>query len=191
MSDRKKDNAPGPEDEGLRSGPRPTELRFVTPDMCVIHLGSHGALHVTVANERIYGGVYAAYDFPVHHDERYISLIQSRGKGEDVEIGIIRDLSQFPADQTELIREALARRYFMHTVTRINRMGWEYGFVSMDVETDKGRVEFLMKWQTHRAVDYGPRGKVLIDVDENRYLIPDLSALSPAERNRFTRIIYW
>jgi len=67
----------------------------------------------------------------------------------------------------------------------------KYGFLSFEVDTDKGKVNFLMKWQGDRAVDYGDRGKVLIDVNGNRYLIPDLDKLSAKERNDFTRYIYW
>ena len=171
--------------------PDPTELRFLSPETCKIHLGNLSALHVTMVGERIYGGVYAAYAFPVAHAERYISLIHSSGEGEDVEIGIIRELADFPPDQADLVRAALARRYFIHTITKINKVGWRYGLVAFDVQTDKGPVEFFLRWKHDRAVDYGRTGKVLIDMSDNRYLIPDLDALPPRERADFTRIIYW
>jgi len=177
------EDAPGP--------PPPTHLRYLMPDLCRIHLGSYKALHVTVKGERIYGGVYAAYAFPVAHPDRYISLLYAVEEDKDAEIGIIRDLKDFPEDQGRLVREALRRRYFIHTITRIHQIGWKYGMVALDVQTDKGRVDFMMRWQHHRAVNYGHRGKVLIDLNENRYLIPDLDALSPRERNDFTRVIYW
>jgi hypothetical protein len=61
----------------------------------------------------------------------------------------------------------------------------------MDVQTDKGPVEFLMRWQHDRALDYGREGKILLDVNENRYLIPDVAALTPRERSDFQRYIYW
>jgi hypothetical protein len=167
-----------------------TEVRFLAPDFCRIHLGTHEALHVTVTNERIYGGVYAAYAFPVAHPTGYISLIHVGGD-EEVEIGIIRDLAEFPEADAALVRQALERRYFVHTVTRICRVGWKFGFVAMDVETDKGDRSFLMPWRHDRAFDYGRRGKILIDLDDNRYLIPNVDELSPRERNEFQRYIYW
>jgi len=113
------------------------------------------------------------------------------GGEEEVEIGIIRDLAEFPEPAVRLIREALARRYFVHAITRIRHIGWKYGFVSMDVETDKGPTSFLMPWRHNRATDYGRHGKILIDVDNNRYLIPDLQKLSPRELREFQRYIYW
>jgi len=67
------------------TGPRPTELRYLTPDMCRVHIGSLGAMHVTVLNERIYGGTYAAYAFPVAHPEEFISLIQTGSDRTEVD----------------------------------------------------------------------------------------------------------
>jgi len=168
----------------------PTRVRFLSPDTCHIHLGTHDALHVTVENDRIYGGVYAAYAFPVAYPEGYISLIHV-GDEEEMEIGVIRDLAEFPEAAARLVHEALARRYFVHTIMRIRHMGWKYGFVAMDVETDKGSASFLMPWRHDRATDYGRHGKILIDVDNNRYLVPDLRKLAARELSEFQRYIYW
>ena len=168
----------------------PTQLRFLTPDMCRIHLGNLGALHVTILNEGIYGGVYAAYDFPVAHPDKYISLMQTMGE-KDREIGIIKELNEFPESDAQLVRQALARRYFVHTITSIRNIGWRFGLVAFEVETDKGVVSFYMRWSQDRAVDYGRQGKVIIDLEGNRYLIPDLEKLDPKERDNFQRYIYW
>ena len=167
-----------------------TSIRFLTPEMCRIHLGNLGALHVTIVREGIYGGVYAAYAFPVAYPDGYISIIQSTGE-RDVEIGIIRDLSEFPEEDAALVREALARRYFVHTITKLNDIAWKYGLILFDVETDKGHAEFFMRWRQDCAVNYGRQGKVIIDLENNRYRIPDLEALSAAERTQFQRYIYW
>jgi hypothetical protein len=172
-------------------GPSPTELRYLTPDMCRVHLGSLGALHVTVVNERIYGGVYALRCLPVRYPREFISLRYLDHEKHEIEVGVIRRLSDFPDDQAQLIRQALKRRYFLHTIQRINQIGWKHGMLRLDVETDKGRIEFLMHWKQDRAVDYGGRGKVLIDVSENQYVIPDMQKLTARERQDFTRYIYW
>jgi hypothetical protein len=174
--------------------PDETQIRFLTPDMCRIHLGTHNALHVTVKDERIYGGVYAAYVFPVAHPNEYISLVYSTGgrrSRDETEIGIIRNLDEFPPADAELVRQALARRYFVHVISRIHHIGWKFGFLSLDVDTDKGPISFMMQWQHDRAVDYGRGGKILLDVDENRYLIPELDKLPERDRRDFQRFIYW
>jgi hypothetical protein len=40
-------------------------------------------------------------------------------------------------------------------------------------------------------VDFGATGKMLIDTEENRWVIPRLDDLPPADRERFLRYVYW
>jgi hypothetical protein len=89
------------------------------------------------------------------------------------------------------VRLALRRRYFFHTIIHIRHIGWDGGYVSMHVDTDKGPANFLMRWSNDRAVSFGRGGKLLIDVNDNRYLIPKVDELPARERRTFTRIIYW
>jgi len=76
-------------------------------------------------------------------------------------------------------------------VSRIHDIYMKWNLLNLDAETDKGRVKFYMRWSQDKAVDYGKNGKVLIDVDDNRYLIPDVDELPMKERVEFTRYIYW
>ena len=48
-----------------------------------------------------------------------------------------------------------------------------------------------MRASQDRATEYGARGRVLIDLDDNRYLIPDLEELTAGEQVLFQRYIYW
>jgi hypothetical protein len=49
-----------------------TQIRYLTPDMCRIHLGNLGALRITVKGEGIWGGLYTAYAFPVAYPNGFI-----------------------------------------------------------------------------------------------------------------------
>ena len=167
-------------------------VRFLDPKITYIHLGTHNALHVTIAGDRIYPGVWACLAFPVSSPDRYISLHYPTGEDdEEEELGVIRDLTEFPPEAQRLVRESLVKRYFVHRILKINSVKLQFGFLHFDVVTDKGRQVFMMRWQMDRAQDYGEKGKVLIDAFDNRYLIPDVSTLSKAEVNLFTRFIYW
>jgi hypothetical protein len=188
MSDAKDGaRAPG---AGRSGGAERTQIRFLTPEDCRIHLGNLGALHVTMKNEGIYGGIYTAYAFPVAYPNGYISIVQTAGD-QDTELGVIRDLSEFPEGDAALVRQALERRYFVHTITRLKSIAMRFNMLFLEVSTDKGDLSFFMRWAQDRAVDYGQRGKVLIDVDDNRYLLPDLDRLPAKERVDFQRFIYW
>jgi hypothetical protein len=56
-----------------------TQIRFLTPKNCRIHVGNLGALHVTMKGEGIYGGIYTAYAFPVAYPNGFISIVQTAG----------------------------------------------------------------------------------------------------------------
>jgi hypothetical protein len=42
-----------------------------------------------------------------------------------------------------------------------------------------------------QAQEYGENGKLLLDVDDNRYLIPDVDALPRRQHLLFRRYVYW
>jgi len=171
--------------------PRGHHPRWLPPDVARIHTGSHGALHVTVRDERIYGGVYAMCCFPVRYPREFISLRYLDHEKREVEVGLIRRLSDWPDEAQRLTSESLAKRYFVHTIRSIHNIEVFSSYLSFDVDTDLGPMQFIMRWQHDRAHDYGPSGKMLLDTDENRYLVPDVQELPENERRLFQRYIYW
>jgi ATP-binding cassette subfamily B protein len=171
--------------------PRGHEPRWLTPELAHIHLGTLDTLHVSVVNERIYGGVYAIRCFPVQHPRSYISLRFIDHDKRELEVGLLRSMEDWPAEAQALIEASLRRRYFVHTVQGISAIRVFSGYLSLEVETDLGPEQFVMRWQGDRAQDYGVGGKMLIDTEENRYLIPDVQALPARDRALFQRYIYW
>lgn len=170
------------------TGHRP---RWLRPRFARIHLGNRGALHVTIQNERIYNGVFALRCMPVRYPNEYLSLRWFNADNREQEIGLIRELAEWPADSQKLINESLVRRYFVHTILRIHAIERLQNYLNFKVETDLGPMEFFMRWSYDTAHDYADRGKVLLDVEENRYVVPDVAALLPADRKLFERWIYW
>lgn len=178
-------------DDGPLPDPRSHRPRWLQPDLAKIHLGNLGALHVTVPNEMIYGGVFAVRCMPVYYPERYISLRYRDHEKREVEVGLIRDLADWPEETRTLVRESLLKRYFVHTIVGIEEIKPYGSYLGFRVQTDLGPMEFMMRWQGDRAHDYGQGGKMLLDTDDNRYLVPDVSALAESERRLFMRYIYW
>ncbi len=165
--------------------------RWLTPGVARVHLGNRRALHVTVMNERIYHGAFALRCMPVRHPLRYISLRYLDAEDREQEIGLVRDSSEWPAEAQQLIRQALLRRYFVHTIEQIESIDQWHNFLTFRVNTDLGPMEFVLRYSQDSAQDYGLSGKMLLDVEENRYLIRDLTALPQRDRQLFERYIYW
>lgn len=170
-----------------------TGIRILTPDNCKIFTGVFSLLHAYVESDEVglYRGIYAVMAFPVSSPDRYISLRYMDTEGLEHEIGVIVDPKVFPKDAQALIKESLARHYFENQIVRIYEVEWEYGLLFFDVETAQGRKWFQMRWQVDRAQDYGEHSKVLLDVFDNRFIIPDLRELPRQDRERLTRYIYW
>lgn len=164
--------------------------RWLTPDNCALAIGQHGGLEATLHDET-YRGVHAVRAFPATHANRYISLRYDDHDGQQHEIGIVRDLTDWPTAQRRLIDEALRRRYLLETIIGIDAIELKYGLLEFRVRTPRGPTTFMMRWSQNQAQDFGPHGKMLLDVDENRFLAPDTTAFSPRERMLFERFIYW
>jgi ATP-binding cassette, subfamily B, bacterial len=165
--------------------------RWLTPQTANIHLGTHDALHVTVIDDRIYGGVTAIRCFPAARPDEYISLRYPDADGHEHEIGIIERISDWTAEVQKLIYDALDRRYFVHEIKAIESIELKFGMLIFKVTTRRGDEQFMMRWTQSQAQDYGPNGKILTDVDDNRYLIPNVETLSRREQLLFRRFVYW
>jgi ATP-binding cassette subfamily B protein len=173
---------------GPIGGHRP---RWLDPKFTRIALDARGSLTVTVVGERAYGGVFALRCLPARHRDKYLSLRWIIEDNREQEIGLIRDLEEWPAEAQRLVREALSRRYLIHTVTAIDEITEEHNYLKVKAQTDLGERSFIMKWAYETAQDYGTKGKVLLDVEENRYVIHDVAALPEPGRADFERFIYW
>ena len=166
-------------------------VRRLNPDNTRIFLGEHSLLHCAVQHEDVYRGVFAVRMFPISCPDNYISLRYIDLDDKEQEIGIIEDASLFPADAQEAIHSHLLRQYYERTLVRIFRIEYRHNVLFFDVETTEGRTGFTMWWAQDQAQEYGSDGKVLLDTFENRYIIPDVSQLPPADQRTFLAYIYW
>ena len=165
-------------------------LVFLDAAMLRITESAMSGLDVTIGDEE-HQGVRASLALPISDRDSYISLRSGATKGEEKEIGMIRDLSELEESAQRLIRRELNKRYFMHVIDKLVSVTEKFGFIYFVAETSKGRREFAMRYEYHRVQEYSEHGRVILDTDDNRYIIPDLRELSPTEYKAFTRYIYW
>ena len=168
-----------------------TGVRRLTPATAKMFEGAFSLLHCAVIGYQTYRGVFAVLMFPIRYPDRYISLRYTGEKDKVREIGVIDDLSAFSAEIQALIRAVLKKQYHEHIISRVYEVRNEFGLLFFDVETQRGRQGFMMPWRHDRAEDFGAGGKVLLDVNENRFIVPDVLALPATDQRRFTNYIYW
>ena len=136
-------------------------------------------------------GVFAVRCFPATRPNDFISLRVCDRDGQERELGIVRHLDRWPSNCQALVRIALARRYFLRRITGIDDIRLEYGYLNFRVRTDQGPAQFTMRWTQSQAQDFGASGKVLLDLEDNRFLVPDVDELPRRDRELLQRFVYW
>lgn len=165
---------------------------WLTPGNAHVYESDFSLLHCRVERENaVYRGVFAALMFPVRHPQRFVSLRYFNASGREEEIGVIENLRDFPREEQRLIKQRLNRHYYEQVILRIYQIQSEFGLLFFDVETQRGREQFVMPWQADCAESFGEKGKVLHESLGNRYIVPDIEALPPVDQRRFTSYIYW
>ncbi len=161
----------------------PTTTRF-TPSQ-------HDGFELWHDEEQKSSSVFVVRTFPATQPDAYLSVRGWDDQGDEVELGMIRDLSAWPAESQARVRQLLARRYLLRQILRIHSIKLEHGFLEFDTETDVGRQQFTLRWTASQAVDFGENGKLLIDTEENRYVLPDINTLPTPDREKFLQNVYW
>ena len=164
---------------------------WLLPGDAEICVGARDTMTVVLADDKVHRGVFAVNLFPATNPEDYISLRVWTRDGEQQEVGILRNLKEWPEEAQRLVRSALDRRYFLQTIEGVDAINLELGHLHCEVRTPHGPRRFTMRWSQSQVQDFGERGKMLLDLDDNRFLVPDVQTLPPKERELFQRYVYW
>ncbi|MHB0934982.1 MAG: DUF1854 domain-containing protein [Armatimonadota bacterium] len=162
----------------------------LTAENTHIYEGEYSLLHCRV-DDTLYRGVFAVRLFPIRHPGRFISLNYTTAEDKVKEIGVIDTLADFPEDVVQLVQQTLGKYYYEQQISRIFCVTLKHDLLFFNVQTDRGREEFIMPWRHDRAEEYDEHGKVLLDALDNRYIIPDVTALPEGDRKELIRFIYW
>ena len=156
--------------------PEVTEMRFIKPSKAVFVL-SEGKILSLKIGEELYPRVYLHQSFPFSAPSSYISVRDVDNK----EICIIKDLNEWDKDVTKLLREQMNIRRFMPIIERINIIKQEFAHTYWDTDTNCGNCKFSVRNGNQNIVPVSQNELMVVDVEGNRYMISDLSALSDRE----------
>lgn len=112
--------------------------------------------------------------FPFELEWEFISVMNAEGE----ELGIVRRISDMGETAQQLLRAELERRYYSPAIERILSVKERYGFSYWKVKcTGEGEVNFTLR-DTYRSIIHaGETRVILLDVNGNRFHIPDVSLL--------------
>jgi Domain of unknown function (DUF1854) len=134
-------------------------VRWLEPRNTRLERDAEGRLRLTV-NKRAIAGIFAVKMLPATLPDRYLSLRHADADGQEHEIGLVRDLADWPTAERAMLEEALARRYFIRAITSIDAIEMRHSLLAFQVQTDHGPATFLMRNSHGSAQDFGPAGKL-------------------------------
>ena len=164
----------------------PENASFSVDSDRMLHLHSDTHEDLTVAIRRM---------FPVTHPHKFLSV-----HDEENEIGIIEDLSRFPADQQKLIEAEIQHQYFVPRIREIRQIKDEYGYYLWDTVTDRGPRTFYVKGRTdniHRkgggrttGIHVHDNSRMFVtDIENCKYEIADQDQLSRSSRRELYKML--
>ena len=110
---------------------------------------------------------------PLSHPDRYITFLDEKGR----ELHTVDRLDDLPSPMRWLVEDELAKYYLGSTIQRIHELESEFGIAYWDVETPRGRRDFVVKDVQSNVTWLSPTRLLLVDVDGNRFEISDLRIL--------------
>ena len=155
------------------------KIRYLEPRSSKFSLTEGGFLSLHIENkdksENIenYDRVNFYRAFPFKYAREYISVRTI----EDKEIGIIKNMDDYPEETIKLFDYELNRRYFTPIIEKINRIKEEFGYSYWDVLTNSGSKRFTVQNIHNNVIQITQIRILVIDVDGNRFEIPDYKKL--------------
>jgi ATP-binding cassette subfamily B protein len=175
----------------LPPGPAPHEMVWLSPDEVTFDIDSSGTIEMRGIDGQIVRGLMVSAAFPATWPERYLSVRTWDEGGDEKEVGMIDRLSDWPAATQAVLRAAKNRRYLLRPIRSIDSLRLDHGHLWFEVTTDRGPESFAMRWSPTYAVDFGAKGKLIVDVEDNRYVIENIERLPREQYDLLRRHIYW
>ena len=116
--------------------------------------------------------------FPLSDPQRWLAVLDA----EQADIGVLCDLDGLGPQQRELIEDELRRRYLTPVVKAITAVRHRGDVTEWSVETDRGPTTIVIRNVREKVKEPLPGHLMIEDAQDNRFEIPDTSALDPASR---------
>ena len=192
VDDKAKPGQPAPDaSQHAMQPPAAACIQWLDPQEHRFAIGAHDRIELWKDDLRIAAGIFVVRTFPATHPEGYLSVRGWGETGDEIELGMIRALDGWSDADATIVRTALARRSLVRTITRVHGVKLAHGYLDLDVETDAGRQAFTMRWTQSQAIDYGTAGKMLVDTEDNRWVVRNVDDLPKPDHERFLQYIYW
>ena len=129
---------------------------------------------LTLKDGTVYEDLEPRRLFPFNNPNMYITLLNK----DEREVGFVRDLAELDDASVKALKACFAEYYMIPKITRVVLCEEKFGSIKWEVETDRGPVKFRIR-SRHSDIKklYGTNRIIVRDTNDNRYEIPDYTAL--------------
>lgn len=155
----------------------PASLRFFRAE--------DGTARVEVAGDRSLLGLTVSRLFPITQRLEFLAIADAAGD----ELGILRSLRSLPKPMRRIVMEELRKRYLVPQITFVHSLRTEYGILYWDVETSRGRREFVVREVRDNIREFAGNRMQITDVDGNQFEIRNADELRGKGINELYRLM--
>lgn len=174
-----------PEDFQLEQMEQETEemlrVRYLNKENAIFERTGTGFLSLKVGEE-FYPRVQVVRMFPFSDKDRFISIRTTEERSR--EIGIVERMEELEEETVKMLEEQLTLHYFTPVIEKVLKIKDEYGFAYWDVVTNHGPCHFTIRMGGNSVIHLSESRILIMDIDENRFEIPDVNKLTPGERKK-------
>ncbi len=156
-------------------------VRYLNKDNAVFRRTGTGFLSLKVGEE-FYSRVQVVRMFPFSDKDRFISVRTAEERSK--EIGIVENLKDVDKETAKMLEEQLTLHYFTPIIEKVLKIKDEYGFAYWNVVTNHGACNFTIRMGGNSVIHLSETRILIMDIDENRFEIPDVNNLTPKERKK-------
>lgn len=158
-----------------------TSLRYITKKNATFSRTEGGFVRLEMDGEK-WERVQVIRLFPFSEPDSFISIrtVEERSK----EIGVIASLKDVDKETRKMLEEQLNLHYFTPVIKKIMDIKDEYGYAYFHVLTDRGECRFTINMGGNAVVRLSDRRLLITDLDENRFEIHDVFALTHKEQRK-------
>jgi hypothetical protein len=122
---------------------------------------------------------------PLSNPEQFWALRD----GNDVEIGVLLDLSGLDIASRDVVRGEVANQYFLPKVISVQKVRDEYGVAVWDVITDAGARRYTVRNLRDSSVALSATRVLMTDVDGNRFEFPNIHDVSALAQDVLLKVV--
>jgi len=125
------------------------------------------------AGSRVFRRARVRLGRPLYAPDSFAAITSDKGK----ELGLIFDLDKMPAESRKVLAEAERRYDLTCRILKVHSLYHQFGAAFWDVDTDKGRRQFVIRGTTEHIRWLEEDRMLITDVNGTRFEIKNLSSL--------------